>query len=299
MPFVAQFRHDYGIAPERLIPITRGGMGALYQVPQGLELYAMRSPQDVRIENRLQAQRTGQMKQTHRTRWDRAVLEDSAASLQVRRYHVLDPAWMYQRIAPFWYAERGLSWLQARLRYEALPVPELPAGVTIEPNTVAMRFYYRSTFPHTPQTVDFARETIKQVAHKQPVLLVTSGLHLDDHADAVFRDIPNVRILHEIAAMTPETNLAIQAAALARCVGFVGTYGGLAQLALRYGKPTLSVYTEWQGTALPHRHLSDALSLQLGVPFLCLRIGDMPLMQSVLPKFTLHMNRTSSAQAVD
>jgi hypothetical protein len=79
----------------------------------------------------------------------------------------------------------------------------------------------------------------------------------------------------------------------------VGTYGGLAQLALRYGKPTLSVYTDWSGTALAHRQLSDALALQIGVPFLCLRLGDMPLMQSILPKFSLHMGTNSSRRAVD
>lgn len=299
LPFLAQVRHTYGIDPARCVPITRGGFGALYGSPQGVELFALRTPQEVRIENRLQSQLTGQMKQTHRTRWDRAVLADAAATLGLRRYHVLDPAWMYQRLAPFWQAERGLAWLQRQVRFEALPVPALPEGLTVAPNTVAMRFYFRSTFPHSPQTLDFTRETITQVAAQQPVILLTSGLHVDDHADAVCRGIPNVRILHEETALTPENNLAVQAAVLARCVGLVGTYGGLAQLALRYGKPTLSVYTDWSGTALAHRQLSDALALQLGVPFLCLRLGDMPLMQSILPKFSLHMRTGSSRRTVD
>lgn len=273
-------------------------MGALYGVPRGLELFAMRTPQEVRVENMLQARLTGQMKQTHRTRWDRAVLADAAASLGLRRYHVLDPPWMYQRLARFWQAEMGLLPLQRQTRYEALPVPDLPAGLEIPPNTAAVRFYLRSTFPQTPQTLDVARETIRQIASRQPVLVINSGLHVDDHADAVFEGLPNVRFLHQIATLTAENNLAVQAAALARCVGFVGTYGGLAQLALRYRKPVVSLYTDWHGTALSHLYLSDALARQMGVPFHCLRVGDLPLLQTVLPKFTVHMREGGSSGAV-
>jgi hypothetical protein len=294
LPFLDHFRHRYQIDPARLIPITRGGMAALYGAPLGVELYAMRTAQQVRVENRLQFQLRAQMKQTHRTTFDRDVLRDAADSLGLGFHHVLDPAWMYQTLAPFWEAREGLIWLHDRLRFGPLPMPDLPEGLTVEPNTVAIRFYFRSTFPATEQTVTLARETMKQVAAQQPVIVLNSGLHLDDHADAAFKGIPNVRFLNEVTSLTAENNLAVQAAVLARCVGFVGTYGGLAQLALRYGKPVVSLYTEWQGTALPHRHLSDALALQSGVPFLCLRLGDMPLLQAVMPKFHVAGPKKSS-----
>jgi hypothetical protein len=37
-----------GLDPKRLIPISRGGAGAWYGTPTAIELYAMRSLQDVR-----------------------------------------------------------------------------------------------------------------------------------------------------------------------------------------------------------------------------------------------------------
>src|SRR5690349_23710512 len=48
LPFLERLRAD-GIAPDRMIPITRGGAAAWYGTPTGLELYAMRSPRDVRV----------------------------------------------------------------------------------------------------------------------------------------------------------------------------------------------------------------------------------------------------------
>jgi hypothetical protein len=57
----------------------------------------------------------------------------------------------------------------------------------------------------------------------------------------------------------------------------------MAQLALRLGKPSVSVYDDWHGTALPHRHLSEALALQMGTAFHVVRIADLPLLQHSLP----------------
>lgn len=280
LPFLAQL----GIDPARLIPITRGGAAAWYGTPTGLELYAMRTPQAVRIENRLQHTRTGQLKQTHVTAFDRQVMRDAAQTLGLRRYLTLHPAWLYQTLAPFWEGASGLGWLESRVQFGPLPVPALPDGVTLPESFVCARFYARATFPPSDQTAGFVRAVLTQVAHDQPVVLLNSGLHTDDHVDYLPKTIPGVRRLSDLCAMTAENNLAIQSAVLARARGFVGTYGGLAQLALRYGKPSLSFFTEWQGTAVPHKHLSEALALQMRVPFQVLRLGDLPLLQAVLPQ---------------
>ena len=291
LPFLAQFRHAYGIPPERLIPITRGGTGILYGTPQAVELYGMRTPQDLRVETRIQQQRTGSVKQTHVTRFDRQILRDAADSLGLRRYHVLHPAWMYQTLRPYWEAERGLAWAQARLRFEPLPSLNLE-GVTLPDRFVAVRYYFRATLQATPTVIEFAKQSIRMLAKSQPVVILTSGHHLDDHFDYVPKDVENVTVLSDLVTLTPQNNLAVQAAVLAKAQGYVGTYGGMAQLALRFGKPAITVYDEWQGTALPHRHLSEALALQMGTAFTVTRIGDLPMLQAALPQVT--MTRASS-----
>ena len=39
-----------GVKPERLIPIARGGTACWYGTPKGVEIHAMRTPQQVRVE---------------------------------------------------------------------------------------------------------------------------------------------------------------------------------------------------------------------------------------------------------
>lgn len=287
LPFLAAFRHAFDIPADRLIPITRGGAGLWYGAPKALELYAMRTPQDVRVENRIQHTRTGQLKQTHVTPWDRQVLRDAAETLGLSRYRVLHPAWLYQTLRPFWEAERGLDWLQTRTRFEPFPTLDLQ-GVTLPERFVAVRYYFRATLRATPMVVEFAKHSIRLLARQTPVVVLNSGHYLDDHLDYVPKDEPNVTVLSDLAPMTPQNNLAVQSAVLQRAMGFVGTYGGMAQLALRLGKPSVSVYEDWQGTALPHRHLSEALALQMGVPFTVLRIADLAQVQAALPTVTIN-----------
>jgi hypothetical protein len=282
LPFLAKFRHDFAIPAERIVPITRGGAALWYDAPKGLELYAMRTPQEVRVENRIQHQRTGMLKQTHVTPWDRQVLRDAAETLGLRKYRTLHPAWMYQVLEPFWEARTGLNWLQDRVRFAPFPQMNLE-GVTLPESFVAVRYYFRATLRATSTVVEFAKHSIRMLAKSQPVVILTSGHYLDDHLDYIPKDVPNVTVLSDLVTLTPQNNLAIQAAVLQRALGFVGTYGGMAQLALRLGKPSVSVYEDWHGTAFPHRHLSEALAVQMGVGFNVVKIGELPQLQAALP----------------
>jgi hypothetical protein len=51
---------------------------------------------------------------------------------------------------------------------------------------------------------------------------------------------------------------------------------------LRYGKPSLSFYTQFGGTLQAHRTLSNMLSAQMSVPFECSDIRAMKLWQAAL-----------------
>jgi len=163
-------------------------------------------------------------------------------------------------------------------------VPAPPADLVLPERFVAVRFYIRYTFPANPQLVQFAQESIRQIASHTPVVLLNSGVHADDHADIKSKPIPNVQSLTDLCNVTPQNNLAVQAAVLGRALGFVGTYGGLAQLALRLGKPSVSYYAEWGGTAMAHKHLADAIALQRGLPHVVQKVGEIPLLHAVMPQ---------------
>lgn len=290
------FIQSLGVDPARIIPVTRGGAAIWYGSPSGVELYDLRTPKEVRIENMLQHAQTGLLKQTRVTDFDRAVIKDAAKAAGLTKYHVLHPAWMYTTLAPFWEGQRGLEWVIPRLttvekgqrvlhHLTRNPAPEgLPAGYC------AARFYARSTFPHADATIQCARESLKLIASHQPVILLNPGVHADEHIDIPTKDIPNVYKLKDLIDVEPRSNLALQAAVIGGATGFVGTYGGVAQLALRLGKPSVSFYWDWHGTALAHKHLSEAIALQTGVAFLTMRLTEIPLLKAIVPDLAFQVS---------
>jgi hypothetical protein len=282
IPFLRRLMKSCAIDPARVIPITRGGAAAWYGTPTGIELYEMRSPQDVRVENAVQHAKYHQLKQTHWTPFDRAVVKDAARTIGVSRYLTIHPAWMFARLGPYFSSQMGLHDLEQEALFDPLTVPMLPEGATLPDKFVAVRFYLRHTYPGHPPLVAFAKESIKQIASQTPVVLLNSGVHADEHIDLACTH-PNVIPLSDVCPITPANNLAVQSAVLARALGFVGTYGGLAQLALRLGKPSVSYYHEWGGTALAHKHLADAIALNRNIPCQVHRVGELPLLQNVMP----------------
>jgi hypothetical protein len=275
------FLRKLGIGPERLIPITRGGAHVWYPAQRHVELFSLRTPKDIRVENTLQVMRTGMLKPYAWTDFDRAVVREAAASLGLTDYHVLHPSWLYALLDDYWEQRRGLTWLGRHVDITTFPNLTID-GLTLPDSFVAVRFYARATYPMLDVGMTVAKETVKQIAKQHHVVLLNPGIHADDHLDFELAG-PNVSRLSDLATVTPENNLAVQSAVLSKALGFVGTYGGLAQLALLYKKPTVSFYTDWHGTAIAHKHYADAIATQLGVSCQVLRVTDVPLLHTVLP----------------
>lgn len=290
LPFLEYLRVRFGIPDDRLIPITRGGAGAWYRTQTGLELYALRTPQEVRIANRILHKQTGMLKQMAVTDWDTAVLHDAADQLKLgRHYHVLHPSWMFQLYQEFWDQSRGLEWLRQRSQFTQIAPPPVPDGLVLPERFLAVKFYGRYTYPDSQLTRDFTRETIRQISQRTPVVILSTGIHADDHMDLTRGlHMPNVQHLHDLMPMTPETNLSVLSAVLGKSDGFVGTYGGVSQLALRMGKGAISFYTEWAGTAWAHRHLSDVLAVAQRSTWQVQRIMDLALLQETCPKVNIN-----------
>ena len=179
---------------------------------------------------------------------------------------------------------------------QPIPTPSLPEGLTLPANYCCARFYARTTFPMSEPTIQCATECLKQIARNQPVVLLNPGVHADEHLDFPIKDIPNVVKLKDLVKIEPRTNLAVQAAVIGHSQGFVGTYGGVAQLALRMGKPSVSFFLNWQGTALAHKQLSECLSLQTGVSFLTMKLTDIPLLKAIVPDIAFAMSSSQARQ---
>lgn len=286
------FLRKLGIPPERLIALTRGGAGAWYPADRSLDIYSLRTPKQVRIENIQSVQRTGMLKPLAWSPFDRALVTEAAAALGLTRYHTLHPLWMYHVLAPFWETRRGFDWLSRHVDIQTLKAPELELALPAE--FVAVRFYARTTFPLNEAGQTIATETVKQIAQHHPVVLLDAGVHADEHVDIPIPAMANVHRLADLAPVTAENNLVVQSHVISKALGFVGTYGGLAQLALMYKKPTVSFYQDWHGTMVAHKHYADAVAMQLGVACQVVRVTEIPLLHTVLPSVTFAVRQQSS-----
>ena len=281
IPFLAWLKAQVPNFDQRAKVVTRGGLAPLYRevACQGYDLYALRSVTDVRRANLADHQATSMQKQLAITAWDQAVMEDAARALGhspvVDQVH---PAWMYWALTPVWEEQVGHGYLAALTAYGSLPKPARPAG--LPDRYVVVKFYARATFPYPdPEVAAWIRRTVGVLASQTPVVDVALGSQYDDHLAIPLTGPHVVRLAPET---TPETNLLAQAAVIAHATAFVGTYGGTAQLALRLGVPSVSVWKAFGGTAQAHLALSHRIGVASKVAFVTGSLDDTWLLQQCL-----------------
>src|SRR5690606_22846809 len=100
---------------------------------------------------------------------------------------------------------------------------------------VAVRLYFRPSFPDTPANREAARELVGWLAEHHSVVLLETAENYDDHQVLQLENLPGHVV--RVTASQPSENLAWQTAIIARASAFVCTYGGLAYLGPRYGVP--------------------------------------------------------------
>lgn len=270
IPFLERFCKTYQIPRERLIYLGRGGSAQWFDSAGKADLYEYFPLEAARAISVQASQQTGSLKQNQATALERRIAETAAASLGFRDVHHLSPSWMYQLLSPFWAGTHPLSWLDDRVLHPVrmkAPAVSHELKAKLPEHYIAMRWYARATWPLREDLVLWTRRLVEAVASRIPVVLIQSGFQTDDHADINLGPIPNVVNLAELTEMSPTDNLAIQSSVIAHAKGYVGTYGGMAQGAMRWGVPTLALYSEFGQTSPAHLHLTHSLSLKSGVPF--------------------------------
>jgi hypothetical protein len=139
------------------------------------------------------------------------------------------------------------------VRYARLDAQSRPTVLDLPARYVAVKFYFNECFPATPQNRAFVRDSLRFLAAKSPVVALSTGLNIDDHAgDRV--DEHGVRHLPE--GIDPARNLHIQSAIVARADAFVGTYGGFSYLAPFHGVKSLAFYSDEGGFSPKHLHMA-------------------------------------------
>ena len=253
VPFVRWAAERYQLPPERLIAVTRGGAATWYApfAAHAVDALTYIGPDQFRAKNNERNQRFGEQKQLAMSPLDDEVLD------VVRRTHgqdvaVLHPSLMYRLFAPYWWGHQPLGWLRRRATYRRLEPPAIALDLPSE--YTAVKFYFNDCFRSTPENRAFVERTIRELEREGPVISLSTGLAVDDHAPCE----PEIAAMRGIRHLTsPQTNLLVQSAVVARARRFVGTYGGFAYLAPFYGVPADGYYSDERAFSMRHLDLAQ------------------------------------------
>jgi hypothetical protein len=255
VPFVRWVRSRYGVAADRLIVVTRGGAACWYAdiTTNAVELFDVMPPAEYAARN---AERSsgegGTIKQRTVSAMDRDIVAAAEERIGARGARLLHPLLMYQLFHQFWLGHRAPAFLDNHTRYARVAAPDVPLP-PLPPRFTAVKFYTAVTLPPTPFIHRTVQSMVLALAQRTPVVMLDTGLTLDDHEDYSFELAARVHSLRE--HLDPRDNLAVQTAVIGRAESFVGTCGALAWLAPMLGVNTTAVFANPE---FLHGHLQVA-----------------------------------------
>lgn len=254
VPFVRWVQSQYHIPGERLVVVTRGGAAAWYSdiTTNAIELFDVMSPEEYAAGN---AQRSaddrGTLKQFAASPMDQRIVADVQERIGASGARVLHPSFLYRLFHQFWLGHRPPSFLERRTRYRRIGVPNV-ALPPLPAEFVAVKFYTAASLPPTDGVRRALQSIVMALAERTPVVMLDTGLALDDHKDYSFA----ASRIHSVRdALRPRDNLAVQTAIISRASSFVGTCGALAWLAPMLGIDTTAVFAD---ARFLHGHLDVA-----------------------------------------
>jgi hypothetical protein len=254
VPFLEWFRTRWRVRPERLVIVSRGGVESWYGMAGAryVDIFSLVSPDTFR-------ERVERDEQRRISAFDRDLFDASARCCSLDRPAQLHPHLMYQALAPFWKDEAGFGLISRFTHHRRLEPVDDPVVHDLPDGFVAVRFYFSNCFPDKPANREFALAVIAALAEQRPVVVLRSGLRVDDHADFV----PARPGIISVPVGAPERNLAVQSAVIGRARAFVGTYGGYSYVAPFYGIPSVGFYSQ-QSFKVHHLYVAHRALEQLG-----------------------------------
>jgi hypothetical protein len=234
IPLLRRLLARSGVRPAQVTAISRGGVGDWYAgVADGyVDVHDLMGREFLAVQ-RTRVDSAGDEKQMQvtaldRELWRRAGVGDALA---------VHPLVMYSRLRYWWAGEAGPDELRRRCDWRRFHAPE-PPSCALPERFVAAKPYFSACFPDTPANLRFVSELLLELAGALDVVLLSTGLRLDEHAEAHLADHERI---HRLGDLEARTNLAEQTRVLARADGLVSTYGGPAYLGSFLGVPTAGI----------------------------------------------------------
>lgn len=239
IPWLRHFLERHGARADQVTVLTRGGAAEWYRdvAAHSVEIFDLVPPELYWDRLRERRERAGDAKQLTIEPLDR---ELAAAALgRAKGGALLHPIVMYARLRWAWVGIGHAAGVVRSADYRRLPVVrnELPSGLTLPDRYMALKAYYSDAFPDTPENRSFLARLVVRIADEMPVVLLATGLRLDDHDEWIASLDRVVRVDRWLAA---RDNLALQSTLVAQAQALVATYGGFSYLGPFLGVPTLA-----------------------------------------------------------
>ena len=245
VPFVRWMALEHGISPERLVVISRGGVGSWYAdvANRYVDIFDLMPAAEFAARNQQRiTEEAGAQKQLGPGDLDRDLVRRGASALGLGDVALCHPSLMYRLFRQFWTGNRSVESVLEKLRFAA-PMPNPSITLPALPSRfVAVKLYTGKALPDTPSNRALLRSWVQRLAEDQPVVLLDSPAALDEHADFTFD--ATTRVTTPRGMMTPANNLGLQTEVLRRAERFVSTCGGLAWLAPLMGVSTDALYSD-------------------------------------------------------
>jgi hypothetical protein len=279
IPFMRRRLHRLGVDRDRVIVMTRGGAALWYRdfAAHELDILELLPPDRYLPLLEERRARAGDLKQLRVERFDGHLI--ALARERLGPLAVVHPSLMFARLRGLWFKGTPLAELLPELEYRPLNVgadlvPGLPRDY------VAVKLYFNECLIASAENERFLRAVIERLTDELDVVLLSTGLFVDDHEEWETRRERVHRVEH---LLRPEDNLAVQTRIIAGSRGLVATYGGFSYLGALLGIPTLTffeleqtvpVHLEVLRAAVPHAAYERVRAGDVGaVEDLVARIG--------------------------
>jgi len=241
IPTVRRLLAEHGVERERVTVLTRGGAGSWYAdcAANSIDALDLVPPEHYLGELLERRRRGGDAKQFFPDPLDRRLTR--LALERIGDAAVVHPLLMYSRMR---FVLEGLQPPEEAPRLADYRPFEwgrrlLPEGCPAD--YVAVKLYFSDCFPDGEAARELAARVLDELADETEVVVLTSGLQLDEHREWV----PSGRRIHDASSwVRPQDNLVVQTDLVARSRAFVCTYGGFSYLGAMLGVPTLALQTE-------------------------------------------------------
>jgi hypothetical protein len=247
IPFMRRELRRHRISPQQVTVMTRGGAALWYRdfADGALDILELMPPERYLPALEARRARAGDLKQLRIDRFDRELA--ALAEERLGRQTTVHPGFMYERLRGLWFKDVPLHELWPRLEYRRL---EVEPDRTLAPadDYVAVKLYFNECLTPSAENRAFFQRTIERLAEDTDVVLLSTGLLVDDHEEWTTRH-PRVHAIEE--RLRPEDNLAVQSRLIAGARALVATYGGFSYLGPFLGVPT-AAYIEIEQTVPLH-----------------------------------------------